>query len=54
MHFDGNPFTRRFEKEDRNAEGFQIWHFYWSFSCDIMVVNGLQIGTFTERMYTER
>ena len=29
------------KKEDKNDQGFQIWHFYWSFSSDIMAVKGL-------------
>ena len=31
-------FTCRCEKEDKKAEGFQIWNFYWSFSSAIMAV----------------
>ena len=40
MRFDENPFTRWCQKEN-NAYGFQIWHFYWSFSSDIIAVKGL-------------
>ena len=39
--FDENPFTRHSEKEDKKAEGFQISHFYWSLSNDILAVRGL-------------
>ena len=35
MHCDENPFLCQCEKEDKTAEGFQISHFYWSFSSDI-------------------
>ena len=31
-------------KEDRNSEGFQILHFYWSFSSVILAVKGLGTG----------
>ena len=41
MTFDENPFTCQYEKEDKNAEGFQISQFYWSFLNDIMAVKGL-------------
>ena len=41
MRFDENPFTYQSEKEDRKAEEFQISHFYWSFSSDVMAVKGL-------------
>ena len=41
MRFDEIPFTSQCEKEDRKAEGFQISHFYGSFSNDIMAVKGL-------------
>ena len=41
MHFDENPFTCQCEKEDKKAEGFQILHFYWLFSSDIVAVTGL-------------
>ena len=40
MYFDENPFTCQCEKEKEKAEGFQISHFYWSFSSDIMAVKG--------------
>ena len=39
--FDDSPFTWQCEKEDRNSSGFQILHFYWSFSSGIMAVKGL-------------
>ena len=39
MHyvFDEKPFTRQSKTEDKKAEGFQILHFYWSFSGDTAV-----------------
>ena len=40
--FDKSPFTCQCKnKEHRKAEGFQIVHFDWSFSSDIMAVKGL-------------
>ena len=42
MHFDENPFTSRYEKENKKAWRFQILHFHWSFSSDIMAVKGLK------------
>jgi len=41
MRFDEIPFTCLCEKEDKKALGFQISHFYGSFSNDIMAVKGL-------------
>ena len=41
MRFDENHFTRQCEKEDKKTEGFQISHFYGSFSSDVMAVKGL-------------
>ena len=42
MRLDEDPFTcQRKKKEDKNADGFQISHFYGSFSNDIMAVKGL-------------
>ena len=41
LNFDKNPFTCQCETEDKNTDGFQILHFYWSFSSDIMAVKGL-------------
>ena len=41
MRFDDNPFTCQSEKEDKKAEGSQIWHCSGSFSNDIMAVKGL-------------
>ena len=41
MRFDKNPLTHHCEKEDKMVEGFQISHFYWLFSSDIMAVKGL-------------
>ena len=43
MHCDERLFTCQCEKEDRKASMFQISHFYWSFSSDIMTVKGLKI-----------
>ena len=39
--FDEDPFACQCEKEDRNSLEFKIWHFYWSFSSDVMAVKGL-------------
>ena len=33
--FNENLFTYQCEKEDKKAEGFQISHFYWSFSVHV-------------------
>ena len=47
MRFDEDPFTRQCEKtttEDLKAQGFQISHFYWSFSSDVMTVKGLIVS----------
>ena len=51
--FDENPLTcshagakkkeKRKKKEEKNAEGFEILYFYWSFSSDIMAAKGLII-----------
>ena len=41
VRFDETPFTCQYEKEDKKTEGFQISHFYGSFSSDIMAVKGL-------------
>ena len=41
LNFDKNSFTCQCETEDKNADGFQILHFYWSFSSDIVAVKGL-------------
>ena len=39
MPFDENLFTCQCEKKTKTkAEGFQISHFYWSFSSEIMAV----------------
>ena len=40
MRFDENPLGDSAKTEDKKAEGFQILHFYWSFSSDIMAVKG--------------
>ena len=42
MCFDENPFTCQCEKGNKKAEGFQISHFYRSFSNEIMEVKGLK------------
>ena len=34
------------KKENKKAEGFQVLHFYWSFSNDIMAVKGLKPSIF--------
>ena len=36
VRVDENLFTCQCEKEDKKAEGFQMSHFDWSFSNDIM------------------
>ena len=41
MRFDENSFKCQCEKEDKEACRFQILHFRWSFSTDIMTVKGL-------------
>ena len=41
VRFDEIPFTCQCEKEDKKGSGFQISHFYGSFSNDIMAVKGL-------------
>ena len=41
MRFDENPFTCLCEKENKKASGFEIWHFYWSLSSDLMAMQGL-------------
>ena len=38
MHFDEDPFICQREKEDEKAERFQISHFSWWFSNDIMII----------------
>ena len=43
LRFDENPFTCQCENEIKKAEGFQISHFHWSFSSDIMAVMGLNV-----------
>jgi len=45
MRYDENPFTCQCKKEEENAEGFQILHFYWSFLSDIIAVKGLRAAT---------
>ena len=41
MHFNENNFTCQCEEEDKMTQGFQMLHFYGSFSSDIMAVKGL-------------
>ena len=41
MRLDENPFTCQCEKEDKQAEKFEISHFYGSFLNDIVAVMGL-------------
>ena len=45
MSFDENSFTFLCEKEDKNASGFKILQFYWSFSSETMAVKGLKQRT---------
>ena len=40
VRFDEIPFTCQCEKEDKKGSGFQISHFYGSFSNDIIAVKG--------------
>ena len=40
--FNINPFTRQCGKEGKKAWGFEILHFYWWFSSDMMTVKGLR------------
>ena len=42
MHFDQIPFTHQCEKEDKQTEGFQILHLYWSFSSGVVAVKWLK------------
>ena len=49
MRFNENPFTCQCKKEDKKSEGFQILHFYWSFSSDIMAVKGLMCLDFVSK-----
>ena len=46
MRLDENPSTGQYEKEDKNAEGFQISQFYRLFSSDIMAVKRLRCHYF--------
>ena len=41
MQFGENPLQSQREKENKMAEGFNILHFYWSFSSNIMAGKGL-------------
>ena len=57
IHFEGcafwwNPFTYRFKKEHKKAEGFQILHFSRSFSMNILAVKGLKIISFWFKFLT--
>ena len=45
ISFDENSFTFQCEKEDKNAHGFKILQFYWSFSSETMAVKGLKQRT---------
>ena len=49
MCSDENPFTCQCEKEGKKAQGFQVSHFYWLFSSDIMAVTGINFCPGTER-----
>ena len=42
VRLDENPFTCQCEKESKMAPGFQISHFYWSFSRDFRAVKQLK------------
>ena len=42
MRFDQIPFTHQCEKEDKQTEGFQILHLYWSFSSGVVAVKWLK------------
>ena len=42
VRLDENPFTCQCEKESKTAPGFQILHFYWSFSRDFRAVKRLK------------
>ena len=44
MHFDGDPFTCQRKGEDEKADGFQISHFYCSFSSDVVAANALMMN----------
>ena len=46
VRFDENPFACRCNTEGRNAEGFQTWYFYLSFSNDVMAVKWLMTSRF--------
>ena len=41
MRFDENLLQSQCKKENKKAEGFQILHFYWLLSSDIMAVKRL-------------
>ena len=53
--FDKSPSTCQRKKEHRKALGFQILHFDWSFSSDIMAVKGLKLkmGPITAAHYRD-
>ena len=38
MRFDGDAFICQCDKEDKEASGFKMSHFYWSFTSDITAV----------------
>ena len=43
VHRDENLFICQYEKEDKKAEGFEISHYYESFSNEIMAVKWIII-----------
>ena len=44
LRFPDYPFTCRCKTGNRKAEGFEISHYNWSFSSDIMALKGLIIS----------
>ena len=42
MRFDENPFTCQCKRENKKDSGFQISHFYGSFSSEVRAVKGLK------------
>ena len=47
---DQSPFTCQCQSKDKKASGFQISHFYWSVSSDIMEVKRLITTNSTHRL----
>ena len=47
MRFHENPVTCQCEKENKKADGFHIWHLYWSFLSDTAAVKGLSCFALT-------